>query len=564
MNFYKLDFLLEGLAEDFIVKNPDLKVAYDKGIKNIGLLTWLNSVKNQEPIEDIVPVILSFNNNKQRLKEKDINAYKTVANLRQILENLGGSKTKQEKTLKSEETTKIGEFGDWIVVMPHTRESSCLWGKGTSWCTAATASGNLFLSYTGRKQRSIFLYYLIKKGADSVKDPDSKISIGINNKVMIMDGMDGGLTVNATNTGMTEEKLKSVLGSNYSQIINAIKQHNNTIEKHPALDQIEKIASSKNPEDLEKFLRGMSEYEASDFIENLMDHNLSPELFLYVIKRKSVGDRRFSGINKEDIAILLKNENLLLSILEKNLSDDDVYAILDSLYSNTGLALVDPENIILNVAKHKKELTPRNVYDILHYANIADNSHSLYLDLIKILGKENLIKLRDYPDEKFVLMDIVYTLLLVAPNKKETADILGKKNINKLISGRVLDLLHYDSDKNTMAEILGQENINKLSDGEIRRFINYYNDKDEILNIIIDYKKELTSDNILWLLQNSSDKENLARKIRKDIDKLSGYEIFISIMSIPPDQTAEMVNLLGKENFDKMNQEQKKIVNSVL
>jgi hypothetical protein len=183
------------------------------------------------------------------------------------------------------------------------------------------------------------------------------------------------------------------------------------------------------------------------------------------------------------------------------------------------------------------------------------------LDLIKILGKENLIKLRDYPDEKFVLMDIVYTLLLVAPNKKETADILGKKNINKLSSDRVLDLLHYDSDKNTMAEILGQENINKLSDGEIRRFKNY-KDKDEIINIIIDYKKELTSDNILWLLQNSSDKENLARKIKKDIDKLSGYEIFISIMST--NNHNEMVNLLGKENFEKMTEEQKKIVNSVL
>jgi len=30
------------------------------------------------------------------------------------------------------------------------------------------------------------------------------------------------------------------------------------------------------------------------------------------------------------------------------------------------------------------------------------------------------------------------------------------------------------------------------------------------------------------------------------------------------DQRPEIVNLLGKENFDKMNEEQKKIVNSVL
>ena len=265
-SFNELYILLEGLAEDFVNQNPDLKKAYDKGVKNIGYLKWLNSVKNQEPIDDIIPVVQAFDRNKQRLPQKDINFYKTVGDLRRTIESLGTSKTSQEKTLKNEETTKIGEFGDWFVVMPHTKESSCLWGKGTTWCTAATQSGNLFLNYSARKNKNVILYYLIKKGADPVKDPDSKISIGLMNGEPVMDGKDGGLTVNAANKGMKEEDLKRIIGPAYDQIINAIKSHHTSIGgEHPSKKQMEAIAASDDPSLLyEKYLRGMSHYEICD------------------------------------------------------------------------------------------------------------------------------------------------------------------------------------------------------------------------------------------------------------------------------------------------------------
>jgi len=140
----EINLYLEGKAEDLVTKFPELQPAYDAGIKNPQYLQWIQKRRGGEPVEDIIGVVQSFDAAKQRLKAKkmspDIYAYKTPATLRQALEDLGGSKGQERRRLKDEETTYLGEFGNWIVVMPHTRESSCQLGKGTTWCTAATQS----------------------------------------------------------------------------------------------------------------------------------------------------------------------------------------------------------------------------------------------------------------------------------------------------------------------------------------------------------------------------------------------------------------------------------------
>ena len=55
MDFYNFCVLLEGKAEDLVKQNPDLKFAYDNGIKNFNQLGWILRVKGQEPVRDIVP-----------------------------------------------------------------------------------------------------------------------------------------------------------------------------------------------------------------------------------------------------------------------------------------------------------------------------------------------------------------------------------------------------------------------------------------------------------------------------------------------------------------------------
>jgi hypothetical protein len=278
-SFYGFYMLLEGRAESMVGENPRLRVAYDAGIKNPNLLGWVLGVSAREPVEDVVPVVLAFEKNRQRLAQKDINAYKTAGQLRLAIEGLGASGKERDAKLKEEETTKIGEFGGWVVIMPHTRESSCQWGKGTTWCTAATQSGNLFLNYVGRSDGNTILYYLMKRGVNPTEHPNAKISIGFVDGKPVMDGEYGGLTVNADNEGMDESSLAGVLGENYRAIMSALKEHSRSLGgEHPAKRQMKEIAASKDPSVFEKYASGMKPEEKEDLIEVLMGYGLSNEM----------------------------------------------------------------------------------------------------------------------------------------------------------------------------------------------------------------------------------------------------------------------------------------------
>jgi hypothetical protein len=298
----ELRLFLEGKAEDLVAKFPELQPAYDAGIKNPQYLQWIQKRRGEEPVEDIIGVVQSFDAAKQRLKAKkmspDIYAYKTPAVLRQALEDLGGSKGEERRRLKDEETTYLGEFGDWIVAMPHTRESSCQLGKGTTWCTAATQSQNLFLSYVARKNNSIVLYYVMKKGADPRQDPTSKLSVGFVGGKPVFRGNYGGVTVDAANNGLTYERFKKILGDQALPALRAMEAHADSIEgKHPATKQMEEIA--KDPVAFEKAIANMGKEEKLDFITNVgkHGHELSPEVLAKLADDTDEDVRSYVAVN---------------------------------------------------------------------------------------------------------------------------------------------------------------------------------------------------------------------------------------------------------------------------
>jgi len=297
----ELRLFLEGKAEDLVTKFPELQPAYDAGIKNPQYLQWIQKRRGGEPVEDIIGVVQSFDAAKQRLKAKkmspDIYAYKTPAILRQALEDLGGSKGEERRRLKDEETTYIGEFGDWVVAMPHTRESSCQLGKGTTWCTAATQSQNLFYSYVARRRNNIVLYYVIKKGADPRIDPTSKLSVGFAGGEPVFKGNDGGVTVDASNKGLTYERYKEILGDQALPALRAMEAHADSIEgKHPAKKQIEEMAK-----DIDKFreqVSPMKTNEKADFVRQILELEPSAEVIMEIVKESE----KFSRSDKARIA----------------------------------------------------------------------------------------------------------------------------------------------------------------------------------------------------------------------------------------------------------------------
>ena len=308
--------LNEGQVEDLLAANPQLGPAISAGITNPNHLKWLLRMEKFEPIADIVGLIPAFIQNKQRLAIKDLDLYRNSNDLRAALEALGESEGDKRRQLREGETDVVYNDEQWIVVMPHTMESSIQWGKGTTWCTAATKSRNLFYSHVGRKEEDIVLFYAIRKGVDSKLDPNAKVSVGFDNGTPLFgkEGERGGLTVNASNNGLTESSLKEIFDSKFDLIMSAITSHSEKIEgKHPAKKAMQKIALSKDLNILDKYTFGMNLKEKKDFIKILLEYDLSSEMSTIFARDEDEEVRsavaRNPGTSAEVLTLLSRDED---------------------------------------------------------------------------------------------------------------------------------------------------------------------------------------------------------------------------------------------------------------
>ena len=94
-----------------------------------------------------------------KITEKDINKLPDLPSLYNIIkpykeasdngEDIATSKSDEVRRIK-EGAEKVYEDNQWLVVVPHTQEASCYYGKNTQWCTAATDSYNMFNHYNNQ------------------------------------------------------------------------------------------------------------------------------------------------------------------------------------------------------------------------------------------------------------------------------------------------------------------------------------------------------------------------------------------------------------------------------
>jgi len=151
---------------------------------------WLNSNKDfldEEGIsdDDIVKVLKKFEDNKNnpKLNDKDIYNYNWET-LVYALDNL--SKTRKE--VKSGDIDLVYEDNKIKVIAPKTHLSSCLYGKGTKWCTTQESPANYIHYSTGDN----ILLYVIDKTLDR-ENEYYKLAILFNsaeNKITLWDSKD--------------------------------------------------------------------------------------------------------------------------------------------------------------------------------------------------------------------------------------------------------------------------------------------------------------------------------------------------------------------------------------
>ena len=115
--------------------------------------------------ESMVTYLEKFDRLRKNLSKKDINEYKNIQDLINVLEGYGETKGEKKTNVKNG-TEKIYEDSKVLVVKPLTIDSSCYYGTGTRWCTSAKKSGNRFENYNSQGP----LYYLIFKDLDIDND----------------------------------------------------------------------------------------------------------------------------------------------------------------------------------------------------------------------------------------------------------------------------------------------------------------------------------------------------------------------------------------------------------
>ena len=125
------------------------------------------ALKNEDlyKAKDYLSTFVKFNT---KINQKDINKYSRLPELYKTIEpfisNPEQSTSKSDEVRKIKEgAQKVYEDAKWLVIVPHTQEASCYYGKGTQWCTAADVSNNMFDYYNEKGN----LYINILKGTNT-------------------------------------------------------------------------------------------------------------------------------------------------------------------------------------------------------------------------------------------------------------------------------------------------------------------------------------------------------------------------------------------------------------
>jgi hypothetical protein len=135
---------------------------FDKNIPKINTNGFKEYLKNYKHLPILPSALNRLINN-----ITDINAYPNFMTLSFVVEESDKYVTPtQKKKIVKQETNKIYEDDDVLIIEPLSEASSCMYGSNTKWCTAATEGQNMFKHY---KNNTSTLIYIIGKTDEMVE-----------------------------------------------------------------------------------------------------------------------------------------------------------------------------------------------------------------------------------------------------------------------------------------------------------------------------------------------------------------------------------------------------------
>ena len=141
-------------------EKPDKMGKYGKWLLKLYLTKKLK-LEDLYKAKEYLSFFIKYNG---KIEVKDINRYGSLVDLYNVVKvfmdnpQMASSHNDEIRRIK-EGAEKVYEDGEWMVIIPHTQEASCYYGKGTQWCTAAEESWNYFDQYNDQGN----LYINIRK-----------------------------------------------------------------------------------------------------------------------------------------------------------------------------------------------------------------------------------------------------------------------------------------------------------------------------------------------------------------------------------------------------------------
>lgn len=167
--------------------------------KDGSVIQWIANMytKGQFKLEDVSRIkddITKFLKFKSKIKNKDLNSYKSLSDLYDAIsefkddEELELTKRQQSKQLKNTETITVIDTPNFKAIIPLTKEASQKYGAGTKWCTASDKNcmfdeyhkqGNLIIIIAGEGSaaKKFQLHYESDSFMDDTDQPIDKKDI---------------------------------------------------------------------------------------------------------------------------------------------------------------------------------------------------------------------------------------------------------------------------------------------------------------------------------------------------------------------------------------------------
>ena len=173
--------LLEGRKEDAIKKYGEEHERLINALSqsdpsgNNKYLDWMVKTalgQNQDesiPSTDLIlRVIDDFHKQLARIKNKDINSYKKIMDLKAVVDE---AKKKEEEKKIAKQAKKVFENDEAVIFAPFTVQASCKYGAGSQWCIAATSGSNNTNPHFDDYSKHSNFYFFINKNMNARNNP---------------------------------------------------------------------------------------------------------------------------------------------------------------------------------------------------------------------------------------------------------------------------------------------------------------------------------------------------------------------------------------------------------